>query len=73
MSILYEIYALDLPKPVLDKIESVQRRAARYVAKRYHNTSSVTSMLNHLNWNTLENRRNINTEICCLGVMALDQ
>ena len=25
-----------------------------------HNTSSVTSMLNHLNWNTLENRRNIN-------------
>jgi hypothetical protein len=63
-------------------------------------------MLNHLNWNTLENRRNINrvtmlykithnlvaidpnlylvkykiiykiylqTEICCLGVMALDQ
>jgi hypothetical protein len=42
------------------KIESVQRRAARYVTKRYHNTSSVTYMLNHLNWNTLENRRNIN-------------
>jgi hypothetical protein len=41
-------------------LESVQRRAARYVTKRYHNTSSVTSMLNDLNWNTLENRRNIN-------------
>ena len=47
-------------KQHIDKIESVQRRAARYVTKRYHNTSSVTSILNHLNWNTLENRRNIN-------------
>jgi hypothetical protein len=47
-------------KQHIDKIKSVQRRAARYVTKRYHNTSSVTSMLNHLNWNTLENRRNIN-------------
>jgi hypothetical protein len=47
-------------KQHIDKIERVQRRAARYVTKRYHNTSSVTSMLNHLNWNTLENRRNIN-------------
>ena len=47
-------------KQHIDKIESVQRRAARYVTKRYLNTSSVTSMLIHLNWNTLENRRNIN-------------
>ena len=38
----------------------ITRWAARYVTKRYHNTSSVTSMLNHLNCNTLENRRNIN-------------
>ena len=36
-------------KQHIDKIESVQRRAARYVTKRYHNASSVTSMLNHLN------------------------
>jgi hypothetical protein len=48
-------------KQHIDKIESVQRRAARYVTKGYHNTSSVTSMLNHLYWNTLENRKkNIN-------------
>jgi hypothetical protein len=32
-------------KQHIDKIESVQRRAARYVAKRYRNTSSGTSML----------------------------
>ena len=39
------------------KLEMVQRRAARYVTNRYHNTSSVTSMLDHLEWDTLEKRR----------------
>ena len=39
------------------KIEMVQRRAARYVTGRHHNTSSVTSMLQHLQWETLESRR----------------
>ena len=40
------------------KLENVQRRAARYVTHRYHNTSSVSNMLNHLNWPPLEHRRN---------------
>ena len=39
------------------KLEAVQRRAARYVTRRYHNTSSVTNMLHHLEWQTLEQRR----------------
>jgi hypothetical protein len=39
------------------KIEMVQRRAARYVTNRYHNTSSVSSMIDHLGWETLESRR----------------
>ena len=39
------------------RLEMVQRRAARYVLRRYHNTSSVTEMLNVLEWDTLENRR----------------
>ena len=39
------------------KLEMVQRRAARYVTNRYHNTSSVTSMLDHLDWESLEARR----------------
>ena len=34
----------------------VQRRAARYVTNRYHNTSGVTSMLDHLEWEILESR-----------------
>ena len=38
-------------------IEMVQRRAARWVLNRYHNTSSVTDMLQHLGWQTLQQRR----------------
>ena len=47
-------------KTLKDKLENVQRRAARYVTNRYHNTSSVSSMIEHLKWPTLEQRRNIN-------------
>ena len=39
-----------------NRIEMVRRSAARYVVNRYHNTSSVTSML-ELKWPTLEERR----------------
>ena len=39
------------------KLEMVQRRSARYCTNRYHNTSSVTDMLQDLNWETLESRR----------------
>ena len=38
-------------------LEMVQRRAARFVTRRYRNTSSVTEMLTDLNWPTLESRR----------------
>ena len=47
------------PYTIKDKhqIEMVQRRAARWVTHRYHNTSSVTDMLKDLGWVTLEERR----------------
>ena len=32
------------------KLEMVQRRAARYICNRWHNTSSVTGMLSQLEW-----------------------
>ena len=41
-------------------IESVQRRAARFVTGDYRHTSSVTQMLHDLNWKTLELQRHIN-------------
>ena len=39
------------------KLEMVQRLGARWVLGRYHNRSSVTSMLEKLNWRSLEQRR----------------
>ena len=43
----------------------VQRRAARYVHNRYHNTSSVTDMMNQLNWRSLQHRRR-DTRLCMI-------
>ena len=40
-----------------DKIESIQRRAARFVMNRYHRTASVTAMLTNLGWISLQKRR----------------
>ena len=39
------------------KIESVQRRAARWVLGDYSPSSSVTDMIGKLGWRTLEQRR----------------
>ena len=36
------------------KLESIQRRAARFVMGDFQHTSSVTSMISSLNWTTLE-------------------
>ena len=41
----------------IDKLESVQRRAARFVNGDYRYTSSVTEMINTLRWNSLHSRR----------------
>ena len=41
-------------KEYVSKVEMVQRRAATYVTNRYCSTSSVTSMLDHLDWESLE-------------------
>ena len=42
---------------LVDQLEMVQRRAARWVTGRYHNTSSVSDMLRSLDWRSLEQRR----------------
>ena len=41
-------------------VESVQRRAARFVSNDYNRTSSVTEMLSSQNWDSLESRRHSN-------------
>ena len=42
-----------------NKLESVQRRAARFVCKDFRPQSHVSDMLRDLNWKTLEDRRTI--------------
>ena len=44
-------------KDQVHKVEMVQRKATRFTTKRYRNTSSVSSMLDHLQWESLESRR----------------
>ena len=45
-------------KHLTQRIEMIQRSAARYVQNDYHYKSSVTNMINKLKWSTLEQRRN---------------
>ena len=40
----------------IQKIEMLQRRAARLVFNKYQNNISVTNLLNSLGWPTLETR-----------------
>jgi hypothetical protein len=44
-------------KEDITQLEQVQRRAARYVTNRYHNTYSISNMIEHLNWQTLADWR----------------
>ena len=43
----------------VDKLEKIQRRAARWVISDCNRTSSVTQILNQLSWPTLRTRRKI--------------
>ena len=54
----YAASVWDPPTQVLiNKLEMVQRRAARFVLNDWRRTSSVTAMLQQLNWITLQQRR----------------
>jgi hypothetical protein len=41
----------------IDRIENVQRRAAKFIYSDYKRTSSVTAMMNELGWKPLNERR----------------
>ena len=44
----------------INKLEGIQRKAARFCCGDYSRQSSVTQMLSNLKWNTLESRRQKN-------------
>jgi hypothetical protein len=60
----------------IKSIEMIQRRAARWVLSRFHNTSSVTDMLTQLHWRSLQQRR-LDMRLCMWykmvhGLVVLD-
>ena len=44
-------------KKHVEKLEKVQHRAARFASNNYHRTTSVKTLLNTLEWTSLEDRR----------------
>ena len=52
-------------KSNIDKLEKVQRRAARWTTNDYSHYSSVTEMLERLGWRTLQQRR-ADARLCLL-------
>ena len=54
MQLLFGIPIMKLRKK---KVEKVQKTAARWTCRRWHNKSSVDDMLDELEWPSLEDRR----------------
>lgn len=46
-------------KSSIEKLEAIQRRAARFVVSDYNYSNSITSILNRLNWFSLATRRQV--------------
>ena len=70
-SVVWDPYTQELSS----KLEAVQRRAARFVLNNYEQLSSVTSMLQELDWQTLTIRRKITRlavfQKACQGDLAI--
>ena len=49
----------------IQKLEMVQRRAARYVINRHRNRSSVSDMLHGLNWQSCKTEGRMPASACC--------
>ena len=51
------LFGIPIMKLMIEKVEKVQRTAARWTCRRWGNTSSVGEMLDELEWPSLESRR----------------
>ena len=50
----------------IDKLEKIQRAAARFVTQNYRQTASVTSLIQNLGWTDLKTRRKNSRLLCML-------
>ena len=55
----------------INKVEAIQRRAARWATRDYKYTSSVTALLKDLNWRPLDQRR-IDSRLLMMYKVAYD-
>ena len=44
---------------LINKLESIQRRAACFVMSDYYSTNSVSTMLHRLEWNTVQSQNKV--------------
>ena len=53
----------------IDKLEKIQRAAARFVTQNYRQTASVTSLIQNLGWTDLKTRRNNSRLLCMFKIL----
>ena len=53
----------------IDKLEKIQRAAARFVTKNYRQTASVTSLIQNLGWTDLKTRRKNSRLLCMFKIL----
>ena len=54
---------------VVDKLEKIQRAAARFVTQNYRQTASVTSLIQNLGWTDLKTRRKNYRLLCMFKIL----
>ena len=53
----------------IDKLEKIQRAAARFVTQNYRQTASVTSLIQNLGWTDLKTRRKNSRLLCMFKIL----
>ena len=53
----------------IDKLEKIQRAAARFVTQNYRQTVSVTSFIQNLGWTDLKTRRKNSRPLCMFQIL----
>ena len=53
----------------IDKLEKIQRAAARFVTQNYRQTASVTSLIQNLSWTDLKTRRKNSRLLCMFKIL----
>ena len=59
-----------LDKKDIDKLEKIQRAAARFITQNYRQTACVTSLIQNLGWTDLKRRRKHSRLLCMFKILS---